>query len=437
MMSALARILESQGWFRPAARAKGQSASRATARSDRILLLASNFPPVLGGSAVVYESLARHAAGRIVVLAPTINYVDGSELAGWMEFDEAAPYRIERYPLLRTRLQKSEASIRGVARARMLLEDLALRAVLSVRLLRLIATERVTTVCIGELLASGWIVALLRWVPSVRTIVYVHGEELTTVGTWDPQLRRARRALQLADRVIVVSRFTEAVARELLGPVEGKAKLALIPNGVDRRRFQPLPRRAELVERYGLRDRFVYVSVCRLVEKKGLDNAIRALAELLPSVPDAMLLAVGAGPFEPALRGLAQLCGVSDRVVFTGAVPDASLVDHYCLGDVFVMPNRRLPDGDTEGFGLVFLEANACGLPVIAGRDGGSTDAVQHGENGLVVDGTSVADIAAAMRLLRQDAVLRDGLRRGGMRVAAASGWVERTDAFLRLCSAP
>jgi phosphatidylinositol alpha-1,6-mannosyltransferase len=416
---------------------KARDASKMAAKNGTILLLASNFPPVLGGSAVVYESLARHAAGRIVVLAPTINYADGSELAGWTEFDEAAPYRIERYPLLRTRLQKGETSPRGMARALMLLGDLALRAFLSVRLLRLIASERVTTVCIGELLAGGWMVALLRWVPSVRTIVYVHGEELTTVSAWDPHRRRARRALELADRVIVVSRFTEAVTRQLLGPVEGKAKLALIPNGVDRQRFRPLPRRAELVECYGLRDRFVYVSVCRLVEKKGVDNVIRAMAELLPAVPDAMLLVVGAGPFEPALRRLAQLSGVAERVVFTGAVSDAALVDHYCLGDVFVMPNRRLPDGDTEGFGLVFLEANACGLPVIAGCDGGSTDAVHHGENGLVVDGTSVADIAAAMRLLREDAALRESLRRGGMRVVAASGWVERTDAFLQLCSAP
>lgn len=423
--------------FRPAAKAKARDASKIAAKDDRILLLASNFPPVLGGSAVVYESLARHAGRRIVVLAPTINYADGRELAGWKEFDEAAPYRIKRYPLLRTRLQKGETSSRGLARSLGLLGDLALRVILSVRLLRLVAVERVTTVCIGELLAGGWMVALLRWVPFVRTIVYVHGEELTTVSAWDPQLRRARRALQLADRVIVVSRFTEAVARELLGPVQEKAKLALIPNGVDRQRFKPLPRRAELVERYGLRERFVYVSVCRLVEKKGVDNVIRALAELLPSVPDAMLLVVGAGPFEPALRLLAKLSGVADRVVFTGAVSDAALVDHYCLGDVFVMPNRRLPDGDTEGFGLVFLEANACGLPVIAGRDGGSTDAVRHGENGLVVDGTSVADIAAAMRLLREDAALRDSLRRGGMRVAATSGWAERTDAFLQLCSAP
>jgi phosphatidylinositol alpha-1,6-mannosyltransferase len=279
-------------------------------------------------------------------------------------------------------------------------------------------------------------VALLRWVPSIRTIVYVHGEELTTVSSWDPHLQRARRTLQLADRVIVVSRFTEAVTRELLGPVEGKAKLALIPNGVDRQRFRPLPRRAELVERYGLRDRFVYVSVCRLVEKKGVDNVIRAMPELLSSVPDAMLLAVGAGPFEPELRRLTELSGVADRVVFAGSVPDATLADHYCLGDVFVMPNRRLPDGDTEGFGLVFLEANACGLPVIAGRDGGSTDAVQHGENGLVVDGASVAEIAAAMRLLRKDAALRDRLRHGGMRIAAASGWAERANAFLQVCTA-
>ena len=288
------------------AQAKSPDTSKVAAKSGKILLLASNFPPVLGGSAVVYENLARHAAGRIVVVAPIVNYADGKELAGRKEFDEAAPYRIKRYPLLRTRLRKGETPMWGVPRVAALLGDLVLRATLSGRLLRLVATERATTVCVGELLASGWMLALLRWVPFVRTIVYVHGEELTTVSHWDPDLRRARRALQLADRVIVVSRFTEAVARRLLGPVEGKAKLALIPNGVDRQRFRPLPRRAELVERYGLADRFVYISVCRLVEKKGVDHTICALALLLPSAPDAMLLVVGAGPFEPALRELAE-----------------------------------------------------------------------------------------------------------------------------------
>jgi phosphatidylinositol alpha-1,6-mannosyltransferase len=98
------------------------------------------------------------------------------------------------------------------------------------------------------------------------------------------------------------------------------------------------------------------------------------------------------------------------------------------------MPNRKLANGDTEGFGLVFLEANSCGLPVIAGRDGGSTDAVSHGVNGLVVDGQSVDDTAAAMLALQEDAELRDTLRRQSLTVAARAGWMEKTRVFLGLC---
>ena len=111
---------------------------------------------------------------------------------------------------------------------------------------------------------------------------------------------------------------------------------------------------------------------------------------------------------------------------------DDDLVDHYRLGDVFIMPNRELANGDTEGFGLVFLEANSCGLPVIAGRDGGSTDAVCHGQNGLVVNGNSVADIAAAMAALLFDASLRAKLREGARAMAAAADWKEKAALFMR-----
>ncbi len=126
---------------------------------------------------------------------------------------------------------------------------------------------------------------------------------------------------------------------------------------------------------------------------------------------------------------------MTDRVAFTGEVAEDDLVDFYRLGDVFVMPNRELANGDTEGFGLVFLEANACGLPVIAGRDGGSTDAVRDGVNGLVVDGHSVDDIAAAMRTLRADPGLREHLRRGGLDLAAKADWTRKAEAFLRFCT--
>ena len=134
------------------------------------------------------------------------------------------------------------------------------------------------------------------------------------------------------------------------------------------------------------------------------------------------------------LRALAVSLGIAGQVVFAGQVADTELVEHYLLGDVFVMPNRELPNGDTEGFGLVFLEANACGLPVIAGRDGGSPDAVQDGVNGLVVDGSLLGMVETAMLRLLQDAQLRDRLREGGRRVSAAASWGRKADAFLNLC---
>jgi phosphatidylinositol alpha-1,6-mannosyltransferase len=123
--------------------------------------------------------------------------------------------------------------------------------------------------------------------------------------------------------------------------------------------------------------------------------------------------------------------------VFAGEVPDEDLVAHYCLGDVFVMPNRKLPNGDTEGFGLVFLEANSCGIPVIAGRDGGSRDAVQHGANGMIVDGSSIDEIATAMLALREDVGLREGLCRRALEVAAMADWRNKSEAFLKLCTEP
>lgn len=403
--------------------------------AGKVLLVASNFPPVRGGSAAVYDNLAREACRRIVVLAPTLHYADGRELAGWREHDQSAPYRIVRRRLLRTPLRPVAAD-RGLARLGFLASGLALRIATTATVLRLAIRERARTVCVGELVAGGWMLGLLRWAPWIRTVAYVHGEELTTADSYDPDHRRARRALLAADHIVVVSRFTGQAVRALIGEAVASRKLTVIPNGVDPRRFRPRPRRADLIERYGLQDRFVFVSVCRLVEKKGVDQAIRAFARIARDDPETRFLIVGSGPFGPNLRNLAETCGVADRVIFAGEASAAALADHYRLGDVFVMPNRELADGDTEGFGLVFLEANACGLPVIAGRDGGSTDAVERGVNGLVVDGRSTDEIAAAMRRLREDAGLRERLRQGGLVRAAAADWAAKAELFLKVCTA-
>jgi phosphatidyl-myo-inositol dimannoside synthase len=115
-------------------------------------------------------------------------------------------------------------------------------------------------------------------------------------------------------------------------------------------------------------------------------------------------------------------------------VSDDELVAHYALGDVFIMANRQMPDGETEGFGLVFLEANACGLPVIAGKAGGSVDAVTDQVNGLVVDGHDTVAIAKAVVTLFQDHALRRRLRNGGIDVAREASWDVRVGQFLRFC---
>lgn len=395
------------------------------------LLIASNFPPVRGGSAVVYDNLARNAAGRVVVLTSKINYSDGLPIIGWREHDRHAPYRIVRLPLLRTTLQERQVGL--IWRLLLIVNDVWIRLRLIATTLAVIRQERISAVCIGELLASGWMLSVLRWLPKLRLLVYVHGEEITTEDGYDKGARRRRRAL-LADRIVVVSRFTQAAIRSVLGP-RADAKLSLIGNGVDTGRFRRGERQPELIDRYGLRGRFVFVSVCRLLEKKGIDSAIRAFAELDAIDQGCSYLIVGKGPFQQELQEIAAATGAKDRIMFTGEVTDDDLVDHYRLGDVFVMPNRELANGDTEGFGLVFLEANSCGLPVIAGRDGGSTDAVCHGQNGLVVNGNSVAEIASAMVALRSDALLRAKLCHGARAAAAAADWKEKAALFMRLCA--
>jgi phosphatidylinositol alpha-1,6-mannosyltransferase len=400
---------------------------------SHILLIANNFPPVRGGSALVYRELARHANGKVEVLAPFTHYVDNLPLIGWREHDRHAPYRITRLNLIRTPLYRPSGNS-WFHRPRFFIYDLALRAIVLGRVTIILATRPIRAVCIGELMAGAWLLRALRFWPGLRRVAYVHGEEITTDDDYDPTARRRRAALAAADIIIVVSHFTfDAVAR--LVPT-ARERIKLIENGVDYHRFAPTQRdrRHDLIARYGLEGFFVFVSVCRLLEKKGIDHAIAAFAALRQTDTGVKFLVVGDGPYAATLVEIAAREGVSDSVIFAGDVADADLADYYRLGDVFVMPNRALPSGDTEGFGLVFLEANAAGLPVIAGIDGGSPAAVTDGENGLLVDGHSITAIETAMRRLRTDAPLRARLTLGARTRATQSDWPVKATEFLEAC---
>jgi phosphatidylinositol alpha-1,6-mannosyltransferase len=146
----------------------------------------------------------------------------------------------------------------------------------------------------------------------------------------------------------------------------------------------------------------VILTVGRLAERKGHDIVLRALPTVLRKFPETRYLIVGTGPEEQRLRHLAVELGVAEQVVFAGRMPDEDLPDCYAACDVFVMVSREIPaKGDVEGFGIVYLEANAQGKPVVGARSGGVADAVEDGVTGLMVDSTDPENVAdAILRLL-------------------------------------
>lgn len=258
------------------------------------------------------------------------------------------------------------------------------------------------------------VAALARKVAGVPFTVIGHGIDIH--GGLTPS---RMRALQGADSVWAVSRWSQQRCLDLGVPA---SSIGIVGNTVDDARFVPAARNPELTERYGIaRDEKVVLTVARLdpAERyKGYDRIVQALPLLRDEVGPVRYLVVGRGGDRARIEQLAAECGVGDRVTFCGFVPDAALADHYRLADAFAMPSRA------EGFGIVFLEAMACGVPVLGGNRDGTADALADGELGLLVDPDDVQAVATGLaRLLRADgpaawfdaARLRDScLRRHG-----------------------
>jgi phosphatidylinositol alpha-1,6-mannosyltransferase len=180
----------------------------------------------------------------------------------------------------------------------------------------------------------------------------------------------------------------------------------------------------------------VLLSVGRLQSRKGHDLVIRSMARLRSVRPDIRYLIVGDGDERPRLERLVREEGLGDAVRFAGKVPDEQLPDYYSAADVFVHPNRIDDDGDVEGFGMVFLEAAAAGLPVVGGNSGGVPEAVDHLRTGLLVGGRDVDEFVAAVLRLCDAPVLRTEMGQAGrQRVADRFSWSTSVEALNRLHS--
>jgi phosphatidyl-myo-inositol dimannoside synthase len=259
------------------------------------------------------------------------------------------------------------------------------RAAWAARALALAAERRFDAVFCGHLYAVPVAAAIAR-LQRVPLWVQVHG-----VDAWRPPGAVHRLSLSAAALVTSVSRHTRA--RLLAWANVAPHRVRVLPNTVEPG-HAPRPRRDDLVARYGLKGRRVILTAGRLSASeryKGHDRMIAALPGILARIADATYLVVGSGDDRPRLVQLAQKAGVADRVVFAGQVPDAELADHFALADVFAMPSTG------EGFGIVYLEAAASGLPVIGGNRDGSADALADGRIGRLVDPLAVDEIEAAV----------------------------------------
>jgi phosphatidylinositol alpha-1,6-mannosyltransferase len=228
----------------------------------------------------------------------------------------------------------------------------------------------------------------------LRTVALTHGHEVwwAKVFPFNILLRR------IGATVDVLTYLGEFTRNAIASALTAKAKSAMvkIAPGIDVDHFSPSDASA-LRQSLGLADKKVIVSVGRLVHRKGQDHLIESMPEILEVVPNAHLLLVGQGPYRDYLQQLVTKNALEDSVTFIGRIQYADLPQYICVGDIFAMPSRsRLMGLEVEGLGIVYLEASACGLPVLAGNSGGAPDAVLHNETGLVVDGTDNKQIAAA-----------------------------------------
>ncbi|MGW5923401.1 glycosyltransferase family 4 protein [Nocardia fluminea] len=357
----------------------------------RTLLVTNDFPPRPGGIQSYLQALSNQLPPEdLVVYAPRWRG-DSHE-----KFDAAQKFRVVRHP---TTLMLPTPAV--IKRASALLREHAC-----------------DTVWFGAAAPLAAMAPMLRRAGAERILASTHGHE---VG-WSmlPGSRQVLRSIgEHTDVVTYVSKYTRGRFASAFGP---RAALEHLPPGVDPTEFRPDPAaREELRARYGLGERPTVLCLSRLVPRKGQDMLIVAMTEIRERVDGAVLVIAGGGPYETRLRALAEALGVQDSVVFTGRVPSGELAAHHTIADVFAMPCRTRGAGlDVEGLGIVFLEASATGVPVVAGDSGGAPETVREGETGIVVHGRSASQISDAIVELLTD---RDKAARMG---AAGRAWVEQ-----------
>ena len=259
---------------------------------------------------------------------------------------------------------------------------------------KILKQQQIKNVWFGAAAPLALMAGKLRSAGASNIVALTHGHEVWWAKI--PILKSLlKKIIKDVDHLGYLGDFTKGEIAKISNQPQ---KFLQIAPGIDTEHFAPKSARGDLIEKYRLDGRRVIVSVGRLVHRKGQDELVKAMPKILEQFPDAILLFVGEGPIKQMLFNSAKQLGVLPKVVFAGRVSHHDLPDYICLGEIFAMPVRSRFSGlEVEGLGIVYLEASACGLPVIVGNSGGAVDAVLDKKTGLLVDGTKSDQIADAI----------------------------------------
>lgn len=356
-----------------------------------VLVVSSKFAPHMGGTAVVWSNWCRHWPSEgLTVIAPRQN---GDRL-----FDEQQPYRIIRcgfpdFPKVRMPALWLNQALR--------LAEQCLR-------------HRPDLIHFSHVFENGFMGPLLKRLLGIPYFIHAYAEELVYARNHVYLKALVGRVLRDAAGVTSISKFTSG----LLGEFGLTKPPLLVHPGVDTARFHPksVQQNQELS----------MLTVGRLMERKGHARVIRLMPALLNRFPNLVYKVAGTGPYETRLRALTESLGLMGRVRFLGAIPETEMVSTFQQSSVFVHPSTVTKSGDVEGFGIVFLEAASCGIPVVGSRTGGIPDSVQDGKNGFLIDTDD--ELLECLTQLLADQNLRHNMGQAGRQWASRFSWQTAAD---------
>ena len=355
----------------------------------KLLVLTELFLPTKGGTAVWAAEVYKRLGGKGI-------HIVTADVPGAFEVDAVHPNSVHRLNLKRIPWLKPES--------------LAMYAKFFAKSFTLALTHRFDAIHAFRALPEGlvaWTVARLTLRP---VVIYAHGEELTTWGKGG-KYKAMRFALRHANRVIANSEHTRDTLLEMGIKAE---RITVIYPGVDVTVFRPGLDTTGLREGLGIKpDEKLVFSVGRLSRRKGFDQMIRAVAQLHAEGIRLRYVIAGIGEDAEYLDKLIEETNMREVIHRIGPVQSNDLPRWMNACNVLAMPNREI-NGDNEGFGMVFIEAAACGKPTIAGNAGGTTSAVIHKETGLLVDGTNLAEVTQDVKRILEDTALAEDLGKAG-----------------------